>query len=431
MFLTLLLSFAFAGPVSADDSLGLGVRIENDPEATELYMGNRLWFGIEPGEQKTRSFVITSRSEIPQEINLYLFDKKFLNGQASVDESQLSATSEWAKFEPSALVLLPGQEQRFTMTYQVPVDAPDIAFNSVLRVVATSAQEATGAEDAASAVVRGAAAVELGVFLGIGDALDLVPDFNIESIRGVRLPEGRFLEVELRNSGRVPVQLVGTVQLADPVFAERNFGPFDFLSREIFPDESVIAQVPMPDEVEPGEWKIFVTAEYGQIKQTRLFEQSLSFLPPGSQLTIWDWVLRVGLSLLLAAGVVVGIRLLRSRPTADPSAEIAVAKKPIKPRTPTKAAAKPASPEVLVDLTKKTPARKPVASKPRAAKTAPTATTAKTAAPRKRTAAKPAGETKASAGLRTKTATQTTIKRTASTSTAKPAAKSTKSTRVG
>lgn len=431
MFLTLLLSFAFAGPVSADDSLGLGVRIENDPEATELYMGNRLWFGIEPGESKTRSFVITSRSEIPQEINLYLFDKKFLNGQASVDESQLSATSEWAIFEPSTLVLLPGQEQRFTMTYQVPADAPDLAFNSVLRVVATSAQEVMGDQDAASAVVRGAAAVELGVFLGIGDALDLVPDFNIESIRGVRLPEGRFLEVELLNSGRVPVQLVGTVQLADPVFAERNFGPFDFLSREIFPDERVIAQVPMPNEVESGEWNVFVTAEYGQIKQTRLFEQSLSFLPPGSQLTFWDWALRIGLSLLLATGVVVGVRLLRSRPTSDPSADIAVAKEPIKPRTPTKAAAKPASPEVLVDLTKKSPARKPAASKPRGSKTpAPTATTAKTAAPRKRTATKPSGDTKSSAGPRTKTATQTTSKRTASSSTSKPAAKSAKSTRV-
>lgn len=334
VFLALLLSFAIPTTAQAEDSLGLGVRIENDPEATELYMGNRLWYGIEPGQSKSRTFVVTSRSEIPQEINLYLYDKRFVNGQAEVDVSQFSATSEWALFEPSYLVLQPGEEQRFTMTYQVPNDAPDLAFDSVLRVVATSAQQASGSKDAASAVVRGAAAVELGVFLGIGDALELIPNFNIESIRGVRLPEGRFLEVELFNSGRVPIQLVGTVQLADPTFAERSFGPFSYLSREIFPDETVIAQVPMPDEVESGDWRVFVTAEFGQIKQTRLFEQALNFIPPGSQLSIWDWILRIGLVGLTAAGVVVGLRLLRSKPQAGPEDEISKAQKPIKPRPP-------------------------------------------------------------------------------------------------
>lgn len=392
MLLALLLSFAIPQLATADDSLGLGVRIENDPEATELYMGNRLWYGIEPGEQKTRSFVITSRSEIAQEINLYLYDKQFTNGQESVDSSQPSATTQWATFEPNSMVLQPGQEQRFTMTYTIPEDAPDLAYNSVLRVVATAATAAEGAEDSASAVVRGAAAVELGVFLGIGDALELVPSFNIESIRGVRLPEGRFLEIELLNNGRVPIQLVGTAQLADPQFAERNFGPFDYVSREIFPDEKVIAQVAMPDEVESGEWRVFVTAEFGQIKQTRLFEQTLNFIPPGSQLSLWDWIIRIGLISLLAVGVVVGMRLLRSKPPTDPGDEIEAAKTPVKPPSkPSGQKAKPAKPKTTAGAIASTKPKTTAKPAPATAKKAP-ATPSKTPA---RAAAKAAIETPA------------------------------------
>lgn len=390
--MALLLSFAIPPLATADDSLGLGVRIENDPEATELYMGTRLWYGIEPGEQKTRSFVITSRSEIAQEINLYLYDKQFTNGQESVDSSQPSATTQWATFEPSTMVLQPGQEQRFTMTYTIPEDAPDLAYNSVLRVVATAATAAEGAEDSASAVVRGAAAVELGVFLGIGDALELVPSFNIESIRGVRLPEGRFLEIVLLNNGRVPIQLIGTAHLADPQFAERNFGPFDYISREIFPDEKVIAQVAMPDEVGSGEWRVFVTAEFGQIKQTRLFEQTLNFIPPGSQLSLWDWIIRIGLISLLAVGVVVGMRLLRSKPPADPGDEIEAAKTPVKPPSkPSGQKAKPVKPKTTTVATARTKPKTTAKPAPATARKAP-------ATPRKkpaRAAAKTAVETPA------------------------------------
>jgi hypothetical protein len=60
-------------------------------------------------------------------------------------------------------------------------------------------------------------------------------------------------------------------------FEQGTIGPFPFYSATISPDSKAFIDVPLPSTVNPGNWKIFVSASQGNVTETREFEKSLTF----------------------------------------------------------------------------------------------------------------------------------------------------------
>jgi hypothetical protein len=69
----------------------------------------------------------------------------------------------------------------------------------------------------------------------------------------------------------------------------------------------VAVDVVMPEEVTEGSWKLFIVAEQGNIRKSKVFEEDLTFRPLGSTRPI-----RLLLGLLALVGMFFGWKLLRS-----------------------------------------------------------------------------------------------------------------------
>jgi len=278
MALIAVLSF-FGLSAQAEDSLGIGVEVIESTQG-DLSMGNRAWFAIEPGASGSSVFRVTSQTDIDQTITYEVFDREFVNGEPIVDSSQLSETANWVQFEPAVASLPARGSREITMTYTIPEDAPEEAFDAVLRVLASSSAPQEEGEGGSRAVVGTAAGIDIDVWLGVGSAVSLLPTFDIREVQGVVLPQGRFLRVEFENLGVVPLSLRGTVQFADPILTERSFDPTTYVSRVIPSGERGYVDVPVIDEITDGNWNVFVSATQDEVRQTRLFEQEIVFAAP-------------------------------------------------------------------------------------------------------------------------------------------------------
>jgi hypothetical protein len=303
----------------AEESLGIGVQVVESSQG-DLSLGNRAWFAIEPGASGTSVFRVTSQTDIDQTITYEVFDREFINGEPSVDTSQLSETANWVQFEPAVASLPARGSREITMTYTIPEDAPEEAFDAVLRVLASSSAPSQESESGARAVVGTAAGLDIDVWLGVGNAVSLLPIFDIREVQGVILPKGRFLRVEFENLGLVPLSLRGSVQFADPILAERSFDPITYVSRVIPSGESGYVDVPVIDEVTDGNWNVFVAATQDEVRQTKLFEKEIVFTAPSEGGIAWGLIqsVLIGLFALLA---VYGLRKM-VRPSAKSEVKI-------------------------------------------------------------------------------------------------------------
>ena len=304
------LSF-FGLSAQADDSLGIGVQVVESSQG-DLSMGNRAWFGIEPGESGSAAFKVISQSDVEQTISYEVFDVEIVNGQTQVDTSELSETSQWLSFEPAVAIIPAGGSREVAMTYDIPENAPEEAFEAVLRVLATGGSTQVESQAGSKAVVGTAVGVDIEVWLGVGDAVSLLPNFDITDIQGVILPQGRFLRVEFENLGLVPLALRGSVQFADPILVERSFEPTKYVARVIQGGESGYVDVPVVDEITDGNWNVFVSATQAQVRQTKLFEKNIEFEAPSEGGSYWVLIQSVLVALFAVLAVYGLRRVLRS-----------------------------------------------------------------------------------------------------------------------
>lgn len=349
-FATLLVAVAFLiNPLFipsalAEESLGIGVTVvpDSNPGASAISGNNRLWFGVEQGDSYAREIVVTSATDIDQRVSFVVLDSQIIDGEVSANRDAPGVTSQWVTFEPSVLLLKARSNIRVKMIYSIPNDLADGSFNSYLQVIAEAEnfEEVLAAESSSSAVkaiVKGAAAVELPVWLGVGDATELLPDFTLNAIRGVLIDGEKFLRLQVSNTGGTPLGLRGTVELTDRDFAERRFGPFEFRSQEIDVGKTVDVDILVSDEITEGGYRIFVSASQGNITKTMLFEENLTFQPDNPLI----WLLfQMLLAVISAIGLVVGIRLIRkSKSTASKELPVATRDSTTKDQTKVKKAA--------------------------------------------------------------------------------------------
>lgn len=296
---------------SVDTSLGIGLTIIpiNDGTNANLSFNNQLWFGIEQGKSFTRQFQVSSASAIPQRLTFELFDVIYENGARNIRTDRASLTSAWVSFSPNNVVIPARGSVQVSMTYAIPAAEEDAAFESFLRVNASAANLPIPGKSSGGVqvILPGSAAIDTPVWLGIGDPQSLISDFEIKKVFGALINGEKKLRIIIKNSGKTPLGLDGTVQLTDATFTERTFGPFNYRTAEIKPGTEVAVDVVMPEEVTEGSWKLFIVAEQGNIRKSKVFEEDLTFRPLGSTRPI-----RLLLGLLALVGMFFGWKLLRS-----------------------------------------------------------------------------------------------------------------------
>jgi hypothetical protein len=320
-------------PVSASAMPGLGISISFEKSSqTAAELAGELWVGVEQGQLATRTLYVKSLSDdTPQVVKFQILDRILSDGEIVTDYSKPSRISPWVKFEPEQPVVQPGEEVAVKMTIVIPEDAADQAFQTILNVNASSAQTNQGNSNAGTqAIINTSIAVETNFWLGIGDALDLVPSFDILSVDGVLLDDQKFIRIFFENTGLVTIEPMGKLQLSDPAFQDRIFEPVEFRGNEIFENQTGFVDVPVPSDTIDGFYRTFVTAESGGVRQTKLFEGELVFDAP-NPFAFMDIVLRVILFLAGAVGLVFAIRILRKKNPPKPPKQKAVRENPPKP----------------------------------------------------------------------------------------------------
>jgi hypothetical protein len=310
--LVLIMAGLVMTPAYSADSLGIGLTVipVNDGTNANLSFNNRLWFGIEQGQSFTRQIEVSSSSTIAQKVEMQLFDVLYDNGLRGIRTDRASTTTPWVKFSPASVVLPPKGKANISMTYTIPTDAPDSSYEAFLRVNASAVnlpKSQQSKDGGVRVVLAGSAAIDLPVWLGVGDPINLKSDFEISGVFGALIGGEKKLRVIVKNSGKTPLGLDGSVQLTDAAFSDRTFGPFFYRSPEIQPGQESFIDIAMPDEVTEGRWKIFVVAEQGSIRKSKVFEEELTFKPLGTGFPIQFLIV-----ILAIIGLVFGWRLIRS-----------------------------------------------------------------------------------------------------------------------
>lgn len=311
--LVLLVGLTFAVvPIASASGLGLVVSFEPTGE-TDAESSGRIWGGGEAGTSFTRVMNIQSLStDTVQEISFEINDQVTENDTSFIDFNSPSRISDWIVFDPAAPELKPGESVRVNITFNIPPGTSDGAFNANIRTFSTAAVNPTPeASDAGTQAVIGTRlALDSRVWLGVGDSLALAPKFDITGVDGALINQEKFVRVFFENTGITPVAPVGRFQISDPNFVDRVFDPVDFKMPEIRGGDVAFTDIPVEAYLEDGYFRVFVTAQSGEVRISRLFEADLVFDDP-NKLSIPDLALRITGFVIAALGLVLGVRLIR------------------------------------------------------------------------------------------------------------------------
>lgn len=304
-------------PAKAVDGLGISVSFGGSNQTSNESAGS-LWVGAEQGSVASRKIVITSLStDVVQQIGFAVYDKVSVDGKIVTETTRDSELASWVSFTPSNPQIAPGESVEIEMRVSIPDNAPDRAYDLNLRVFASTTQpDAAASESGTRATVGTMIGLDSDFWLGVGDALELVPDFEINAIDGVLIAGKNYIRVFFDNNGLVTIQPRGRLQLSDPAFVDRVFEPLDFVGPEISDGSSGFVDVSVGPEVVDGFYRTFVTAESGGVRKTRLFEGQLVFDDPNI-LTVPELALRIFLFVAAGFGMVMGVRLLRRKKPVD------------------------------------------------------------------------------------------------------------------
>jgi competence protein ComEA len=331
MAIALPANFAQATKPAAGE-LGIGVEIvptQSDNPA-QLGANSEMWFAIEPGQSAQRQFRIISTSDIVQSVVFELWQVTVVDGEPIIDRTTRSPSEEWVTFNPPKINLEPRGRQDVTMTYTIPANTEPAVFESYLRIL-VSARDAPVDENpnaGVQAVIQGALAFRKSVWLGIGDAANLATDLEISGVAGWLTDKNeKAVRVLITNTGNTPIRPTGSVQIADPLFADNTFGPFEFRTNSINPGDSAYGDAIVDPAITDGRWSLFVQATQGSIRKTAKFDQEIRFDRSLDEFgSAWKWATRIGVGALGLGLIVAGYALMRGKrskregdpPTDDP-----------------------------------------------------------------------------------------------------------------
>ena len=297
-------------PAFSAGSLGIGVTIlqKNDDTKGDLSQNSNLWFSMKPGQSQSRDFLISSASNIQQNIEFDLYQIRYIDGVAIIDTSKKAESADWVTFTPSSAKLKPREVLKVKVSFDVPAGTKFGNYDGFLRVTSSGATNALDKNAKVQAVIKNSLAFDQKFWLGVGDGEFLKTDFELDNAKGIIKDGKKYILILVKNIGGTPIAPRGSIQLQDSVFAENKIGPLNAGVSEILPKNEGWFAAEVPPETNDGKWKIFVTASQGNITKTKMFEEDIKFIEEGSGLHLpWQMILIIFFFGLL----IFGIRMIR------------------------------------------------------------------------------------------------------------------------
>jgi len=261
---------------SAGD-LGVGLRVVPNSSTNSQISGNtKLWFVVKQDDETTRELILSGSNSMDQLVKLSMVKLQRIDGEPAIS-NEASDLAPWVVFSENGFVLKKNQSKSVTIKIAPPTDAKSGSYEAYLIVSASDAKVYKSSGKVTEAVINNSARVAQPVFVGVGNYEDFVVDFEISDVDGVKTLQDKFIRVFLDNKGKTPISPSGQVQLKNMDFEQGTLGPFPFYSATISPDSKAYIDVQVPDTVNPGNWKLFVSASQGNVTETREFEKNLTF----------------------------------------------------------------------------------------------------------------------------------------------------------
>jgi hypothetical protein len=314
----LVLSLLLPNLASAGD-LGVGLRVVPNSSTDSQISGNtKLWFVVKQNDATSRELVLSGSNSMDQQVRLSLVKLQRIDGEPAIS-NEASDVAPWIAFSENNFVLRKNQSKSITMEIAPPTDAKSGSYEAYLIVSASDAKAYKSNGEVTEAVIKNSARVAQPVFVGVGNYEDFVVNFEIADVDGIKTLQDKFIRVFLDNNGKTPISPSGQIQLKNMDFEQETLGPFPFYSATISPNSKAYIDVQVPNTVNPGNWKLFVSASQGNVTETREFQKNLTFTNRFDFLggAIRAVVVLLGLLLALWA-----YRTLRPRRATDTSSKL-------------------------------------------------------------------------------------------------------------
>lgn len=261
---------------SAGD-LGVGLRVVPNSSTNSQISGNtKLWFVVKQNDATSRELVLSGSNSMDQQVKLSLVKLQRIDGEPAIS-NEASDVAPWIAFSENNFVLRKNQSKSIFMKIAPPTDAKSGSYEAYLIVSASDAKAYKSSGEVTEAVIKNSARVAQPVFVGVGNYEDFLVNFEIADVDGIKTLQDKFIRVFLDNKGKTPISPSGQIQLKNMDFEQGTLGPFPFYSATISPDSKAYIDVQVPNTVNPGKWKLFVSASQGNVTETREFEKNLTF----------------------------------------------------------------------------------------------------------------------------------------------------------
>jgi len=294
-------------PAIAEGTLGMAFTNteSTDGFVSSLHGGQSLWFVVAPGGTQSRELLISSSGTVPELVDMSLvFLGRNSDGQY-LDRNKLPDSIKWVKFSPQKFVLKPKTTASVLMTYTVPADEP---ISSHEAFVLATASGASGPSKAQYSVPQ-AIAISRPVFLGVGTETQLAPEVEIIDLFGEVDGGNSYLALKIKNSGKVPFSLSGTLDMVDSKFSNRKFSGIKFISQPLAPGESTNILIPAPLGLTDGKYDISLTALLGSNEINKVWLGKLIKFTP--IFPLFQILTRVLLALIFLLILAFSLRYLR------------------------------------------------------------------------------------------------------------------------
>ena len=314
LFITFIGSTLFLPQQATAGDLGVGLRVIPKSSASSQISGNtKLWFVVKQNDVTTRELVVSGSNSMDQLVKFSLAKLQRIDGEPAIS-NDASEILPWVEFSENNFILRKNQSKTVTMKIAPPKDSKSGSYEAYLIVSASDPSTYKSSGKVTEAVIKNSARVAQPVFVGVGNYEDFIVNFEIIDVDGIKNFQDKFLRVYLDNQGKTPISPSGQLQLKNMDFEQGTLGPFPFYSATISPDSKVFIDVPIPSSVNPGKWKIFVSASQGNVTETREFEKNLTFTNRFDFLGVAVRVIVLVLGLVLALWA---YRTLRPRGDRD------------------------------------------------------------------------------------------------------------------
>jgi len=260
------------------NALSLGLRVIPGSSNSLTGGNNQLWFAGSPGSSESGKFEILNPSEDYANIEINLVPALFRDGKLVEGELEDDQFTQWFDFSPKKFVLKPRSNRVVDVKVLIPNGAPQSAQSALIYVnVSGNEQRSQLNEGQTGAIAKSIVRLRLPVALYVGDPKDLVIDFEISDLIDYSVDGAKFLGIQFKNLGTLPLGLSGKVSLKNLEFSNLEYGPFEFGSQPISVSDSGSARVELPADFVLGKYKILVSARQSSIEKNRVFEKNLKF----------------------------------------------------------------------------------------------------------------------------------------------------------